>query len=592
MKWRYRFVLLFFIFLFFLVIARLYYWQSVRAEELAAIGQAQYGRQLKLTPKRGEIKTSDDYAIAANKLSYLVFANPKTVKNKDQEATTLSPLLSVDSATISALLSLNGYWVPLKSKVNNNTKEKIESLDLPGIGFEEQNIRFYPEASLAAKLLGFVGKDENGEDKGYFGLEGYYDRQLRGKSGLAIQIHDALGRPILAKMNDNGKKSDGRSLVLHIDRVIQYMVERELKNGIQKYGAQSGMAAVMDPHTGGILALAAFPTYDPRNYQDYNDDLYKNAFITDTYEPGSTFKPLVMASALNEGLVQADTRCNICDGPVSIGGYQIRTWNNQYQPNLTMTDTIVHSDNTGMVFVGKKLGLDRLLNYFQKFGLGEITGIDLQGETATSVRPREEWYPIDLATATFGQGITVTPIALLDAFASIANGGKRMEPHVVESIETADGDSIKIPPKVLSQTMSEKTAKIMTEILIQAVDKGEAKWAKPQGYKFAGKTGTAQIPVSGHYDPNQTIASFIGFAPAEDPKFITLVIMDRPSTSIYGAETAAPVFFRIAKNILTYYSIPPTEPIDKPDPIILDDTPTPASPSADAQTPTPAEENQ
>lgn len=560
MTWRYRFVLFFFVFLFLAIIGRLFYWQVVRADELAALGQAQYGKQIKLTPQRGEILTSDGYAIGANKLSYLVFANPKEVKDPDDQAEILEPLLDIKSSTLSALLKRDKFWVPLKPLVDRQTKEKIEKKRIPGIGFEEQAVRFYPEASTAAKVLGFVGKDDVGEAKGYFGLEGYYDRQLRGKTGVAVQIHDALGQPILAKMNDRVNKVDGRDLILHIDRTIQFMLDTELKRGIEEYGAVSGTAAIMDPKTGGIIALSSFPTYDPRTYQDYSDKLYKNPFISDAYEPGSTFKPLVMAAALDAGLVRPETPCSICSGPVEIGGYTIKTWNDEYQANLTMTDVIQHSDNTGMVFVSKLLGLNRMISFMKNFGFGEMTGIDLQGEVAPAMRPKEDWYPIDLATASFGQGITVTPIELLTAFSAIANGGKRMEPHVVAAVQTPEGEKIAIPPTVLGQPISAKTARVMTEMMVNAVDKGEAKWAKPKGYRIAGKTGTAQIPVEGHYDATKTIASFIGFAPADDPKFLMVVIIDRPSSSIYGAETAAPLFFRVAKNMFTYYGIAPTEP--------------------------------
>ena len=559
MAWRYRFVLVFFLFLFLLVISRLFYWQVVRAPELVTLAQAQYGRQIALIPERGEIKTSDGFAIGANKLAYIVWANPKEVKNKEQTAEILSPMLDVDTATISGLLSLDRYWVSLKSRVNNPVKKKVEALDLPGVGFQDQSIRFYPEASMGAKVLGFVGKDQNGDDKGYFGLEGFYDSQLKGKAGYSIMIHDASGQPILAKMNNSSIKTDGRDLVLHMDRTIQFILDRELKNGIEKYGAVSGTAVVMDPKTGGILAMSSFPTFDPREYQEYSDDLYKNPLITDTYEPGSTFKPLVMASALDAGVVKADTKCPICSGPITIGEYQIRTWNNEYNEDVTMTDVIIHSDNTGMVYTGRRLGLDRMLSYLKKFGIGEMTGIDLQGEFAPSIRDRDQWYPIDVATTTFGQGITVTPIELITAFSAIANGGKRMEPHVVAKIQTKDGKEIEILPKVLSKPISSKASKVITEMMVNAVNQGEAKYLKPKGYRVAGKTGTAQIPVEGHYDANKTIASFIGFAPADDPKFLMLVVIDRPTTSIYGAETAAPVFFKVAKDILTYYNIPPAE---------------------------------
>ena len=399
---------------------------------------------------------------------------------------------------------------------------------------------------------------------------------MRGKPGIMQQVQDAWGNPIISKINSPDNKIDGRNLTLHIDRVIQFILEQELKNGVYKYGAESGMAAIIDPKTGGIIAMSGFPNYDPQNYQDFSDKLYSNPFTSSTYEPGSTFKSIVMASAIDAGVVASDTICTICAGPVKIGEYSIKTWNDQYNPNSSMTDVIKNSDNTGMVFVGQKLGLNRLYDYLIKFGFDDITGIDLQGEASASLRPKANWYPIDLATATFGQGITVTPIELLSAFASIANGGKLMQPQVVDSIETPTGDIIKIQPKVLKQVISPETAKIMTEILVNAVDNGEAKWAKPKGYRIAGKTGTAQIALAGHYDPSKTIASFIGFAPADNPKFAMLVIINKPSTSIYGSETAAPIFFNIAKKMLAYYDIPPTG-VDSSifEPIVQDDTPTP-----------------
>ncbi|HVZ58181.1 MAG TPA: penicillin-binding transpeptidase domain-containing protein, partial [Patescibacteria group bacterium] len=347
MTWRYRFLLFAFIFLFLVILGRDFYWQVVKAVELSALGESQYGQTIKLNPLRGEIRTSDGFPIASNKLSYIVFANPKEVKDKTQTAELLAPILTEDQASISALLNLNRFWVALSNNVDNTIKTKIDALDLPGVGFNDESVRFYPEASMAAKLLGFVGKDDNGDPKGYFGLEGYYDRLLRGKEGVATEIHDALGHPILAKLTDTSGEVDGRDLTLHIDRVLQYIMEDELKKGMEAYGADSAMAAMMDPKTGGILALASYPSFDPSTYYKFDDEDYKDGFITDTYEPGSTFKPLVMAAAINEGLVKSNTRCDICSGPVSIGGYEIHTWNDEYQPNLTMNDVIVHSDNTG-----------------------------------------------------------------------------------------------------------------------------------------------------------------------------------------------------------------------------------------------------
>ena len=556
MKWRYNFTLFLFLLSFFVVSVRLFYWQVVKADELSQMGQAQYGSLISVTPKRGEIETSDGFPIAANRLSYLVFANPKEIQNTAAAAAALSPELQIDASTLSARLSLNGYWVSLKSGIDIKTKDAIDALHLPGIGFQESYTRFYPEASMAASLLGFVGKDAAGNDKGYFGLEGYYDRQLRGRTGHAIEIHDALGRPILSELSGTGAAQNGRTLVLSINRSIQFLAEQIIKQGVEEYGAKSGMVGIMNPKTGEILAMANYPSFDESTFWEYPPSTYVNPFISDLYEPGSTMKPLVMAGAINYGLVTPDSTCPICSGPVQIGNYAIHTWDDKYFPNTTMKDILKHSDNTGMVYVSEKMGLDRMLANFKAFGQTDMTGIDLQGEVSSNMLDKKVWYPIDVATSAFGQGIAVTPIELLDGFAAIANNGIRMQPHVVDKIITASGQTITIPPHELSRPISEKTAKIVTEMLVYTVDEGEAAFARLHGYRIAGKTGTASIPVAGHYDPTKTIASFIGFAPADNPKFAMLVIYDKPTASIWGSETAAPTFFKIAKYLLEYYGVP------------------------------------
>lgn len=559
MTWRYRIIFLCILFGFLIVVARLFYWQVVKAEELQELGRSQYGQTIVVQPQRGHIKTSDNYPIATNKLTYRIFANPKEVADKEQTATLLSTLLEIDKASISAQLEKDKFWVPLKSYVEPKIKQEIEKHQIPGVGYEELYTRYYPEGSMSAQLLGFVGKNDLGEDKGYFGLEGYYDRQLAGKAGTANVVKDALGRPIVSQLSGRDTKIDGRSLVLNIDRAIQFMVEKRLKTGIDKYGAEGGLVIVMNPKTGAILAMAALPSFDHRNFIEYDPKLYKNPIVSNVFEPGSTFKPLVMAAAIDAKVVKPDTKCPICSEPLEIGGYTIKTWNNKYYENTTMIDVIRHSDNTGMVYSARALGLDRLIEYLNSFGIGKLTGIDLQGEVSPDIRPRDSWYPIDLATASFGQGIHVTAIELLTAFSAIANDGKRMEPHVVARIETPEGEIVTIPPKVINNPISVPTAKVMTEILVNAVNKGESQWIKPKGYRVAGKTGTAQIPIEGHYDPNKTLASFIGFAPADDPKFSMLVVVDRPTSSIYGSETAAPIFMEIARDIFAYYGISPTE---------------------------------
>ena len=314
----------------------------------------------------------------------------------------------------------------------------------------------------------------------------------------------------------------------------------------------------MDPKTGAILALASFPNYDPAKYFSFPSEYYKNPIVADTYEPGSTFKVLVMAAAINEDLVTPETVCDICGGPISLGGFSIRTWNNKYYPETNLKDVIIHSDNTGMVFTGMKLGLDKFYSYLENFGFGEPSDIDLQDESSSDLRSKKTWREIDLATASFGQGIAVTPIQMVRAVGALANGGYLLEPHVVWQIQD-EKTTFEIKPKKVRQVIKENTTKIITEMMVKAVDEGEAKWAKPKGFKIAGKTGTAQIPVAGHYDLNKTIASFVGFAPADNPKFVMLVLYNQPSSSIFGSETAAPTFFEIAKELFNYYKIAPTE---------------------------------
>jgi len=561
----------FFIIFFVAIFARLYYWQILRADYLQVQAEGQHFTDIKVEALRGNIFFSDGSTLASSNPSFLLFGQPKllTKEQKVKTSYTLAKLLVEQDSEVADLakdfidkLSQDLYWVVLKKQISFEKKKTIEALELPGIGFEQGSSRFYPEGSSSAHILGFVGSDSKSESKGYFGVEGYYDGELKGISGLLRHEIDALGLPILIGNFLNNDAKNGKDLSLNIDRSIQFIVEQSLKEGMVKYDAKAASAVVMDPRTGAILALAAFPSYDPGNYTQFPKEYFKNPVVADTYEPGSTFKILVMSAALNEKLVTPETTCDSCSGPVNVGDYALRTWDNKYFPNTSMTDVIIHSDNTGMVFVGKKLGIDKLYSYIRNFGFGQPSSIDLQDAADTMLRPKSNWREIDLATASFGQGIAVTPIQMVTAIAAIANGGNLMEPHVVKEIKD-NQSSFEIKPKVIRPVISSATAKVMTEMMVAAVDKGEASWYKTHGgvgnFKIAGKTGTAQIPVAGHYDPTKTIASFVGFAPADDPKFVILVRYDQPTASIFGAETAAPTFFEIAKQLFTYYKIAPTE---------------------------------
>lgn len=557
----------FFLLFFLCLILRLFYWQVVRAEYLQAQAEQQHFTDIKVDATRGNIFFSDGSLMTSSNPSFSLFGQPKLVpKEKKVETGYLLARALIDGEEeIDILakefinkLSQDLFWVPLKKGLSFEEKKKIESLKLEGIGFDLGSTRFYPEGSSSAHILGFVGSDSRGESKGYFGLEGSYDGELKGVAGLIRHEKDALGLPILIGNFLTQGAKNGKNLETYIDRSVQFIVENALKKGIEKYGAKAASVVIMDPKTGAILALAALPNYDPSKFSSFPKEFYKNPIVADQYEPGSTFKVLVMAAALNEDVLKPDTKCDICSGPLSLSGFTIRTWNNQYRQDSTMTDVIIHSDNIGMVFTSKKLGLDKFYSYLENFGFGSTTNIDLQDEFSPDIRPKEDWREIDLATASFGQGIAVTPIQMVRAVSAIANGGYLVEPHIVKTIKDEKA-SFEIKPKIIRQVISENIAKMMKEMMVAAVNEGEAKFAKPKGFKVAGKTGTAQIPVAGHYDANKTIASFVGFAPADDPKFVMLVRYDEPSSSIFGSETAAPTFFEIAKQLFTYYRIAPTE---------------------------------
>ena len=534
--------------------------------------------------RAGEIFASDGFPLAANQEASLLYALPYEITQGPQQiARILAPLLisekySTNEAALSddekkqkeeeiaqkeeslesKLKNKNLFWVQLAKKIPRETKLKIQENKISGLGFEPDSKRFYPEASLAAHLLGFVGSDKFGSDVGYFGLEGNYDRKLQGKAGRPGRQTDPFGIPILTGKFHPQEPKQGSSLYLNIDRAIQFLVEEKLRIAVDKYGAKQGTIIVADPKNSHILAMATYPTYHPGLFFEFDENLYKNPAVADTYEPGSTFKLITMSAALDLSLVDPNTRCDVCNGPRQIGGYEISTWNKKYYPDSTMTEVIQHSDNIGMTYVSDKLKVDRFYEYITKFGFGKPTGIDLQEEASGFVRAKNDWKPIDLATASFGQGIAVTPIQMIQAVAAIANGGKLTTPKITNKIDD-NGNYKVVKPDYQKQILQAKTAAQITEMMVNAVEKGEAKAFAPQGYRIAGKTGTAQIPVAGHYDPNKTIASFVGFAPANDPKFVMLVRFTEPTSSPFGSETAAPTFFGIAKDLFLYFGIPPAK---------------------------------
>lgn len=545
---------------FFLVISlfslgyRLWDLQVVRHDVFAARADRQHFDALELPAPRGNILAADETILAGSTPSFLLFAYmPHIQEDLRVLSQRLALALGREEEMLFSRLSESSAWIPVARSLTIEEKEEISGWAVKGLGFESAASRSYPEASASSHILGFVGQDAFGNPKGYFGLEGYFDRELRGVSGKLRQEKDAFGNPILVGRYDEVAPISGRTLTTHIDRYVQNLVAESLREALEQYGATAGEVVVMEPRTGAIVASASYPNYDPARFWEFPSSYRKNPTVAETYEPGSTFKVLVMSAALDAGVLTPDTTCDICDGPIRIGKYLVRTWNEQYWPGVSMADTIIHSDNTGMVFVARQLGEQRMVEYLKRFGIGEVTGIDLQEETSPSFR--DQWGEIDLATASFGQGIAVTSMQMVRAVGAIANGGVLMTPQIVARISGDRDDYIK--PKSVRRVIFEETARTMTEMMVAAVKDGEAKFAAPAGYRIAGKTGTAQVPVAGHYDEEKTIASFVGFAPADNPKFVMIVKLREPTSSPWGSETAAPLWFSIAKKLFMYWGIAP-----------------------------------
>lgn len=572
----------FFLFVCSIFIARLFYIQVIEHEKYKAQAQEQYWDLQEIPAKRGNILSADGYPLATTQVSYLLYLEPKRIINKNEVAEKLAQKLGefnkfdledpqeFHKQKILELMNLDLYWARVISDLSPEEKRQIEELGIEGIGFEEESLRYYPEETLAAHILGFVASDDVGRKVGYFGIEGSFDGDLTGKPGRIVEERDALGAPILVGGYTRVDPIDGRDVVLTIDRGIQRIVEKHLKEGVEKYDAKSGSVIVMDPFTGDIVALANYPSYDPANFNDYgredvNKDRRKdiertNLAISQTYEPGSVIKALTVASAVDLQRVNPNTTF-IDSGPVQYSDYTIDNWDGKHHGQQTIVQLLQKSNNIGAAWVGHLVGSQELEKHFKEFGLGAITNTELEGEDTGVIHPYKQWTDIDLATASFGQGISATPLQVLNSFNALANGGVLMRPRIVSKI-IDNGEVIEIPTKELGRPISKETSDTMVEMLTRAAAGGEAKYFNIRNYHIAGKTGTAQIPVNGKYDPEKTNATFVGFL-SGSKKFSMVVKLEEPLESIYAAETAVPVWMSITDDLVKYYGIPPDKTPDE-----------------------------
>jgi cell division protein FtsI/penicillin-binding protein 2 len=548
---------------------RLTYWQVLGAAPLQKKAAEQHALDEPVPATRGTIRDVNGDLLAGNMIVDYVYAQPNQIRGPEEVAAKLAPVLEVPAESLVPLLSdRKRQYIRLLGgrKLPPEKSDEVAKLRIPGIFLEQTTRRIYPENQLAAHLLGFV----DGDNQGWYGLEGQYAAELAGQPGHIRAERDTAGNEIGFSDRQWQAPKDGVNVVLTIDRTIQYIAERELDRAIVQHRASGGTVIVMQPHTGAVLAMASRPAFDPNRYEEFaaRTELFANPAVTFQYEPGSTFKLFTMAAALNERLVTPETTYND-SGALSLGGYTIRNWDGKANGVTTMVQLLEKSSNIGASWVAFRTGKERFYKYIAAFGFGQPTGIDLQGEATGTVKDptSKDWYEVDLATNSFGQAVSVTPIQMVTAVSAIANGGMLMRPYVVDQVvDPHTGKVQKAQPQIVRQVISRETAATLRTMMVSAVENGETRGTLVPGFKVGGKTGTASIPIAGGYDPNWTIASFVGLAPSDDPQFVVLVKIDRPQDEPWGSLIAKPAFGIIAQELTRYMKLRPTEPISTPVP--------------------------
>ncbi|MDU0460161.1 MAG: penicillin-binding protein [Geobacteraceae bacterium] len=545
--------------MFLTVVGRAFYLQIMQHEELVRKAEKQHQHRVDLTPARGSILDRNGTPLAESIHMDSCYAEPKRIKDVDGTAAVLAPILGVPKQELVAKLSINKSFTWVERWLPPDTAVRIKNMKLPGIGFVPESKRFYPNVETAAHVVGFTGRDPNGLE----GIELKYDGTILGNTGYMITERDALGRNIAVKSTVVKDSSPGNSVVLTLDKTIQFIAEKELAKAVTESNAKGGMALVMEADTGKVLAMANYPTFNPNAYSRYSLSHLRNRVVVDSFEPGSTFKVFTIASALEAGVIKATDVYN-CEN----GNYRIadRTIHDDHpHSRLTVSEIIKYSSNIGSAKIGFKLGEEKLSGYLRNFGFGGRTGIDLPGESSGYLK--RNWYGIDLATISFGQGVSLSAVQLVTAVSAIANGGTLMKPYLVERILDDSGKEVqRFEPQIVRRVISPETAQKVSRMMETVTGEGgTGTKAAVDGYRVAGKTGTAQKvdPVTRTYSASKRIGSFVGFVPADKPKLTIAVIIDEPQGIKYGGVVAAPAFKGIAQNTLAYLKITPNMPTSK-----------------------------
>ncbi|MFH1074078.1 MAG: penicillin-binding protein 2 [Candidatus Firestonebacteria bacterium] len=529
---------------------RFIYLQVYTGGRMENLSDRQSADVQEIIAERGFIYDSNGRELAVSVEVPSVYAITYQVKDREGTASKLAGILGMRRAEILKKLNSGRNFVWIMRKAEYEKGKRIKGMKLPGINTVLETKRFYPKGALCAHALGFVNEDAAGCE----GLELSYNKYLAGKNGKLISVKDAKGREVVSGEVDYEAPQNGNNMVLTINEGVQSIVEEELSVVFEKYHAKEATAIVINPATGEILAMANRPNYDPNSFNNYPMAYLKNRAVSVAYEPGSTFKAVTMAAAFSERVISEGDLINCENGQWEVCGHKLS--DHEKYGTLNFRDVIANSSNIGTAKVGVMVGKDRLYKYMRNFGFGDKTGITLSGEVKGTVRSPEKWSGLSLYTVSIGQEISVTPLQIALFYAAIANKGKLMQPMLVKAIKSKDGKIVKeFIPKEVRQVVTEQVAERMARVLKAVIENGTGKEAAIPGISLAGKTGTAQKfdPALRKYSSSKYVASFIGFAPADNPKLAILVVVDEPSTSkgiYYGGSVAAPAFGKIAKRAL------------------------------------------
>ena len=555
-NWRIRLICLFLFCFSFVIIFRLYYLQIKKGEFYRAQALGQQVSSQAIEGQRGEIFFRDENNfLAQTKKKNLVYIYPKKIPEQDLEKTAelLSLFLNEKKENLLDTFQKNEVF---KREISQQGLEQLKNTELKGVQTEELWGRIYPQKESAAHIVGFLNEDGEGQ----YGIEGYHNDTLKGIEGFQEKGKSPFGYLTSFFTLKKDDFFQGSDLILTLDYNIQYFAEKILKQAKEIWDIDSGQILVSEPLTGKILATAVFPSFNPNKYKEEKDfGIFINPLFQKLFEPGSVFKPITFAAGLEENLISPDTIYED-KGCVELGGppicnFQKRIWGEQ-----TMTDALEESINTGAIFIEQELGSTLFLEYLGKFGLFEKTNIDLQGEEFSSNQILKNGYARDFAVASFGQGIQITPIQLVQVFGAIANGGNLMRPFVVERIIKPDNEIIEIKPKNEKKILSSNVSAQLVSMLISVVENGSGRRTKIDGYSIAGKTGTAQVPLINEkgYAEDKTIQSFIGFFPALEPRVLIFIKLDNPKNAAMSGHSVVPLFKELAKYIIDNWQIPPS----------------------------------